>query len=402
MELTPLAYHFRIVDYLRAREAAVWDWYGGQKAKEQQTATLRLELLKSTIRLDRATHGVLYASAERVAKSLALDVDTTFYQAIGYAGATNASLFWLAEGAHIVFCGDVEGALSGIELEAVIAHELGHLRLWREEDGAFYRALRILSDMSGHPRAAPNVERSEVRFRQCAEIYADRAALVATGNIEAVISSLVKIETGLGHVDPHAYQEQAAEIFGIERPQTQGLDHPETYIRVFVLTEWARGSDAGASAIERTMAGPLQIDRLDLLEQMELEDFTRKLLLAFFAPAWTRSLALLAHARLFFAGFLPTGEPPSLDQLAAHVKDVDASVLDFLAYVLLDFAAADPSLHDLPLVQAMTIADAFGIRARVEDKASKELKVTKKVLALLRAEGRSLLDQAATAPSETR
>jgi hypothetical protein len=400
MELRPLPYHLRIVEYLRTREAAVWDWYGGQRAREQQAAAWRLELLKSTIRLDRDSHGTLYASAERVARSLALDVDTTFYQAIGYTGVTNASLFWLPEGAHVVFCGDLAEVLSDIELEAVIAHELGHLRLWREADGACYRALRILSDMSEHPRAAPSIEHSEVRFRQHAEIYADRAALVATGDIEAVISSLVKIETGLKHVSPRAYQEQAAEIFGIERPRTQGLDHPETYIRVFALTEWARDADAGAAAIERTMAGPLHIDGLDLLEQAELEDCIRKLLLAFFAPDWTRSEALLAHARLFFTGFTPTGAAPPLDQLVAAMKEADVSVLDLLAYVLLDFAAADPSLNDLPLAQALSIADTLGIRARFEEKANKELKVTKKALAALRAEGGSLLERAATPPPE--
>jgi hypothetical protein len=397
MDLKPLPYQRRMVEYLRSREAAIWEWYGSQSAREEQAATLRLELLKATIRLDATTHSALYAAAGRASKALALDTPTTFYQAIGREGTANASLVWLPEGAHIVLTGDVLGSLSEVEMETLVAHELGHLRLWREQDGDFFRALRILGDMSSHPRAEPAVERSEIVFRQCCEIYADRAAHVATGNLDAVITCLVKVETGLKVASPRAYLEQAAEIFGMERPKTHGLTHPESYVRAHALARWAGGAESVEEEIERIIAGPLHADRLDLMDQQRLETFTRDLFLVLFGPTWTRSEALLAHARLFFSEFIPSEPAPALDELAARVRDADASILDYIAYLFLDFASADPAMNELPLAHVLEIADGFGIRGRVEEKASKELKVSKKAITALRSEGRSLLARAASA-----
>jgi hypothetical protein len=401
MDLKPLPYQLRMVEYLRSREAAVWEWYGSQPAQEAQAATLRLELLKATIRLDATTHAALYAAAGRAAQALALDTQTTFYQAIGREGTANASLVWLPEGAHIVLSGDLLGSLSEAEMETLVAHELGHLRLWRDQEGDFFRALRILGDMSTHPRAEPSVEKSEVVFRQCCEIYADRAALVATGDLEAVIACLVKVETGLAVVNPRAYLEQAAEIFGIERPKTHGLTHPESYVRVHALAQWEGGAESVDEEIERIIAGPLHADRLDLMDQHRLEKLTADLLLVLFGPPWTRSEALLAHARLFFSEFIPSERLPALAGLTAQVRDADPSILDYIAYLLLDFASADPAMNELPLAHALEIADGFSIRGRVEEKAAKELRMSKKAIAALRSEGRSLLARAASAAPVT-
>jgi hypothetical protein len=158
--------------------------------------------------------------------------------------------------------------------------------------------------------------------------------------------------------------------------------------------KWARGAESIDAEIERIIAGPLQVDSLDLLDQVKLEESTRALLQLFFAPAWTRSEALLAHARLFFLDFAVSTSNPSLEPLAAQLHDADPSILDYVAYVLLDFAVADPALHDLPMAQALQIADGLGLRSRLEEKASKELKLSKKALATLRDEGPGLLAKA--------
>jgi hypothetical protein len=401
MDLTPLPYQVRMVEYLRTREAAVWQWYGSLQARDEQAAAVRLELLKTTIRLDASTHASLYAAADRVSKALGVDAPTTFYQAIGRDSA-NASLVWLPEGAHIVIAGDVLASLSESEVETLVAHELGHLKLWQEGQGDFFRALRILGDMSAHPRAEPSVVRSEMVFRQCCEIYADRAALAATHDMDAVVACLVKVETGLKLVSATAYIQQADEIFGLERPTTQGLSHPETYIRARALSQWARGAGSVDGEVERMIGGTLHAERLDLLDQVRVERFTRDLFLVLFGPAWTRSEALIAHARLFFPEFVPSPTIPSLDDMTVEIRDVDASILDYVAYVLLDFAAADPAMNELPLAHALEIAEGLGMRARLEEKVSKELKISKKAIAALREDGGSLLVRAAAAHPEVR
>jgi hypothetical protein len=118
--------------------------------------------------------------------------------------------------------------------------------------------------------------------------------------------------------------------------------------------------------------------------------------LLLFAPAWTRSEALVAHARLFFSDFVPSAQNVFVEKLAAQVRDADSSIHDYIVYLLLDFAAADPAMNELPLVQALEIADGFHLRSQLEQKAVQELKVTKKTIATLREEGRSLLAKAAT------
>src|SRR5581483_3159293 len=113
-ELAPPPYLEATVAYLREREAAVWDWYGSDEVEADQAATVRLELLKSAVRLEPATHATLHESAGRVCAALGLTVPVTVYQSIGRHPA-NASLVWLPDEAHLVLHGDVLDILSDRE-----------------------------------------------------------------------------------------------------------------------------------------------------------------------------------------------------------------------------------------------------------------------------------------------
>jgi hypothetical protein len=154
-----------------------------------------------------------------------------------------------------------------------------------------------------------------------------------------------------------------------------------------------------AGEIERMLTGPLQVDRPALLDQVRIEKLTRELIAILLDPPHMRSEALQAHARLFFADFGASGPDtisPTVESLAAQLGDAGPSVQDYLAYVLLDFAAADPALGELAVAHAMMVADALGIRARFEEKATKELKLNRKRLAALREESRTVVTRAAT------
>src|SRR5580704_16261766 len=62
--LEPLPYHLELRDYLKSEERELWNWFVSAKAKADYTENLRLELLKSTYRLDSDGHPELYQGLE--------------------------------------------------------------------------------------------------------------------------------------------------------------------------------------------------------------------------------------------------------------------------------------------------------------------------------------------------
>ena len=79
--LEPLPYHVELRDYLKSEERELWNWFSSAKAKADYTENLRLELLKSTYRLDSIGHPELYQGLEESKTRLGLDIPVTLYQA---------------------------------------------------------------------------------------------------------------------------------------------------------------------------------------------------------------------------------------------------------------------------------------------------------------------------------
>src|SRR5688572_2814005 len=79
--LRPLPYHAELRDYLKQHERELWHWFASTKAKADYTERLRLELLKSTYRLDAQSHPDLYRATDEAKIGLELDIPVTVYQA---------------------------------------------------------------------------------------------------------------------------------------------------------------------------------------------------------------------------------------------------------------------------------------------------------------------------------
>src|SRR3954470_11563179 len=79
--LEPLPYHIELRDYLKSRERELWNWFASARAKADYTEHLRLELLKSTYRLDAGGHAELYQAVEAAKTRLQLEIPVTLYQA---------------------------------------------------------------------------------------------------------------------------------------------------------------------------------------------------------------------------------------------------------------------------------------------------------------------------------
>src|SRR5262245_56249716 len=91
-KLEPLPYQLELRDYLKSRERELWDWFASARAQADYTENLRMELLKSTYRLDADAHPDLCRAVAEAKAALSLDIPVTVYQAQNSL-APNAALY---------------------------------------------------------------------------------------------------------------------------------------------------------------------------------------------------------------------------------------------------------------------------------------------------------------------
>lgn len=379
--LDPLPYHREMVALLRADAPALWEWHARTRLSQQRVEEIRLDLLKSTYRLERAAHADLYERIDVAAKQLGLAVQITCYQAQAPGGSLNASLWYLPEEAHVVLQGPLLTTLAGDEIGMVVAHELGHFLLWSHDDGVYGIADRVLHAMADDPRAEASHLQTLRRWRLATEIFADRAALAACGHLATVVGTLVRLETGAASVDADSYLKQADEVLASNFAGTEGTTHPECFIRAAALAAVARGDSDAEARVERLVLGSLDPRALDLLGQRRCTALTRLLIETVLEPPWLRSDSVLAHARLFFPEAAPPGNRTLLDQ---ELSGAGPGLRDYVCSILVDFAAADPDLGDAALAHGFVLANRWGWAERFGELCHRDLKLKAKELAHIR------------------
>lgn len=391
----PLAYHRDVVAHLRDTERELWQWASSTEARASEAEELRTAMLKSNYRLDATAHPDLAQRCAAMAARLGVTAPVTMYQAQGGLGM-NAALVHVPGEAHVVFAGQILEKLVGAELDAVLAHELAHQRLWEMDGGAFLTADRLLLSAANDPRAAASHAQTARRFRLYTEVFADRGALVGCGDLHAAVAALVKTETGLTTVSGEGYLRQAEEIFARGAAKTDGIEHPETFIRARALRLWAEGDASLDAWLARTIEGPLALDELDLVGQRRTEQLTRRFLAELLRPRWFQSAAALAHARAFFPDFTPGVAAD--DALVADLATDDKATREYWLYLLLDFAAVDRELEDVPLAAAIVWARRLDMLEAFEKLALKELGLPKRQFNKLKKEAAERLQDVEAKP----
>lgn len=394
LELLP--YHRAICDFLKSEDREVWNWFASHKVRDEQAEQVRFELLKSTYRVERDTQPGLYAAAESVAGQLGLEVPVTLYQAQNPQGA-NASLAWLPDEAHIILHGPLTTQLAEPELRALLGHELSHLLLWRGWDGELMIADQVLAALTNDRHAHPAHFASARLLGLYNEIFCDRGALAVSGQAHVVVSMLVKVVTGVQQVSAASYLRQAEEIFARESAKTEGLTHPEAFIRARAVKLWADNAPDADPQIVRMIEGLPALGELDLLGQRRLAKATRGLLEAFLQPSWFQTDAVLAQARLYFEDFAPAKAAVPMAAWGDGLSLDTPSIRDYCCFVLLDFVTADRDLEELPLAAALTASEHLGIKPRFVELARQELRLRKNQLEKVDREKAALLNAAARA-----
>jgi len=268
---------------------------------------------------------------------------------------------------------------------AVFGHELSHHRLYSLDSGNYFTAERLLDWCAAQPGCEDPILETGRLYRLHSEIYADMGALRVTGNRDAVISSLIKVSTGLKSVNPLSYLEQTEEILENRREGSDGLTHPELHIRAKAL-DLLSGKAPKLRALTDLVRGPLDAKRLDLLGQRSLSGAIRRVIDGVLAPAFMRGEYAANLASRYFEDFELSdgGAEAGLAELAAEIAPFAKSCHDALAYVLLDFATADPDGGDIALTWTLDVADRLGLFSVYEPLVRKELKRKKEAISKLR------------------
>ncbi|MGB3299832.1 MAG: M48 family metallopeptidase [Phormidesmis sp.] len=160
--------------------------------------------------------------------------------------------------------------LSSAEVQAVIGHELGHLKC----DHGVYLTLANLLSLATSQLPFGNVlmqswQSKIMEWVRCAEFTCDRAALLATQDARTVASVLMKLSGGSptlsSQLNLDAFIDQARSYDAIsesetgemlKRLKTDDLSHPVPVLRAREIDRWASTPDYQALLSERSHVRP--------------------------------------------------------------------------------------------------------------------------------------------------
>lgn len=388
--VSPLPYHLALRDWLRSHEPEVWRFFAEAQPEAEAAEEQRFELLSHAYRLERESHPAVFAEADAAMQALGVQEPLEILQA--GAPTANAMIFSRPESIMIVFCGPLLDTFNGLELRAVLGHELAHHHLfWHLAGGELHVSEQMLSTAAADPTSDRAFAESARRWRLFTELFADRGALLASGDLEATVAALVKASSGLREVSGAAFLRQAAEVLAKPRPKSERTTHPEDVIRAQALALWHAEGVAAEERIARLVVGQETIGELDLLEQQALRAETLRLFHELFEPAWSRTEERLAHAREFEPGYRPGAE-----RLAADALDErSGSVREYFAALLYDFVTCDRDLGELPLCQALRVSERLGAAREFDRLAARELGLRQRDLKEKRERAEEVLLRAA-------
>ena len=388
--LKPFDYQIKLKDYLQKNEK-IWKWFSDDKAKKEHFENFKKEILKDSYRMDAQTHPEVFEMLDEIKEKLNLPIKITLYQEqLSYQN--NVGIVFYQDEAHIVLSGNVIKFLSPEELKAVLAHELYHYFLFAIDDKAFEIADRIITSIANDDDSPPVYLETARLFKLYTELYCDRGAYEIMGDIQPVISALVKLSTGIDKVNAESYIAQADEILEDSGEIAGGTSHPETFIRAKALDLWIKKKEEACEEIQKMIEPKIDFEKLDIFSQEKLQDLTRRLILIFLKPHWAKTDRIVNMAKEYFPGIV-VNEEVDVEKTFDEIAGTANSTKKYLAYVLLDFALVDTGLDHVPLGYAFELAEYAKIKDEFNLIVKKELNLGVRKLSELQKEAMAELNQ---------
>lgn len=378
--LQALPYHLKVRDHF-AQQTKTWNFFAAVNTKEEQLAQYKTELLKNTYKFDVKADAAIYEKVEKAKAKLGLEqLPVTVYQA-QYTDEMNASIVFLNSEAHIVFSGRITQLLDENELLAILAHELTHIKLYSTLQGELETAERIIMAIAGNYHSEPAYYETARLYRLYTEIFCDRGAYTVVEDTGPVITSLVKIATGLDKVSAESYAKQAEEIFSTASGvKAATVSHPENFIRARAIQLWHEKKEAAEEEIIKMIEGSTNLDQLDVFKQKELLLLTRRFMQLLLKPNWFRSILVTSLAQQYFTDFSYDDAITLDEQFIETISTSHTSIKDYLAYIMLDFSLVDGALEQIPFGWAFQFADSIQLTDVFDAIVKKELQLSDKKL----------------------
>lgn len=154
------------------------------------------------------------------------------------------------------------------EVQAVIAHELGHLKC---EHGVYLTLANLIVLAAGQlspwgSLLVQGLQAQILEWLRCAEFTCDRAALLATQDPKVVVSVLMKLAGGSPSLAPklnvdaflaqaRAYDDISSSQLGelLKQAQTAQLTHPVPVLRAREIDRWSSSQDYQSLVQNRSM-----------------------------------------------------------------------------------------------------------------------------------------------------
>jgi hypothetical protein len=375
-----LSYHIKVTNHFKEQQKT-WDFFAAIKTRNDQLSAFKLELLKNTYKFDSVADKGIYEKVELAKTKLGLEkLPVHVYQA-QFTEEINATIVYLNAEAHIVFSGPITRLLTDEELLAVLAHELTHIKLYTMLDGELEIADRIITAIANNHNSEAAYFETARLFRLYTEIFCDRGAYSVAENTAPVITSLVKIATGLDKISAESYVKQAEEIFATEKGvKAVTITHPENFIRARAIQLWHERGELAEEEIIKMIEGINDIDQLDIFKQKDLTKLTTTFLQLFLKPKWLQTVLVLSQARQYFPKFSLDENILLSEELIEKIKGSHKSVQEYLGYLLLDFIMVDPALEAVPFGWAFQFAEDLQLKDVFDGIVKKEFKFTDKKL----------------------
>lgn len=217
---------------------------------------LYLENIASSIRVSENQLPTLQRSLQDACTILDVDVPQLY---VRQNPIPNAYTFAMrGKQPFIVVHSALLDLLTAAEVQAVLAHELGHLKC---DHGVYLTLANLLILAAGQLPGwggwlAENLREQLLEWVRCAEFTCDRAALLVAQDAEVVASVLMKLAGGspqlAAELNVAAFLEQArdydrasADDLGqlIRSLQTASLTHPLPILRAREIDRWAKSSE---------------------------------------------------------------------------------------------------------------------------------------------------------------
>lgn len=374
MQLEPLPYHMAVADRLERAEPELWQWFRSDKFAECYLRETAAALQGSGHRIDRAQdHERHYRLAETARDTLGLSEPIALHQLRSAAGTPGAALVFTPGEIVVGFYGPIlEQSDADAQFVCLMGREIARYRLFVEADGRYRTTDRLLTWLVQREGCPAELIETSRRHRLASEIYSDLGGLLACGDRGSMSRCLAKTIFGLDDATAASHLAQAEHMMALEPGATRVVAHPELHARLLALA-WAETVPAAElrSRLAAAVSGALELGSLDLLDQHRLVELTRGIVGRVVGDAAVRSETTIAHAREMFPDF---ELPPRPLSLAPPLLPLSQSVVDYLAYLLLDLATLEGSGLKTTIAVAAAAADELGIGGRFREVARQELR----------------------------